>query len=42
MKVIKKMKVVSEIRTQQELNELKATMEIFIVTNRIRQIAQTA
>ena len=36
------MKVVSEIRTQQELNELKATMEIFIVTNRIRQIAQTA
>ena len=36
------MKVVSEIKTQQELNELKSTMEIFIVTNRIRQIAQTA
>jgi len=34
------MKVVSEIRTQQELNELKSTMEIFIVTTRIRQLAQ--
>jgi len=36
------MKVVSEIRTEQELNELKSTMEIFIVTNRIRQLAQMA
>jgi len=36
------MKIVSEIKTQQELNELKSTMEIFIVSNRIRQIAQLA
>jgi len=34
------MRIVSEVKTQQELNELKYTMEIFIVTNRIRQIAQ--
>jgi len=36
------MKVVSEIRSQQELNDLKSTMEIFIVTNRIRELAQLA
>jgi len=36
------MKVVSEIRSQQELVELKSAMEIFIVSNRIKQLAQTA
>lgn len=36
------MKIVSEVRTRQELNELKSTMEIFIVSNRIRQLAQNA
>jgi len=36
------MKIVSEIKSEQELNELKATMEIFIVSNRIRQLAAMA
>jgi len=36
------MKIVSEVRTQQELDDLKSTMEIFIVTNRVRQLAQNA
>jgi len=36
------MRIVSEVKTQQELNELKSTMEIFLVSNRIRQIAQGA
>jgi len=34
------MKVASEIRTRQELDELKAVMEIFIVNNRIRELAR--
>lgn len=42
MKVMKKMKVISEIRSQQELNDLKSTMEIFIVSNRIRELAKLA
>jgi len=33
------MNVVSEIKSQQELNEMKLVMEIFLVRNRIRQIA---
>jgi len=36
------MKIVSEVRTQQELNEMKAVMEIFIVNTRIRQLAEMA
>jgi len=36
------MKVASEIKTRQELNELKSVMEIFIVNNRIRELAQSA
>ena len=36
------MKIVSEISSQQELDEMKAIMEIFIVNNRIKQLAQEA
>jgi hypothetical protein len=39
MVVNKKMRIVSEVRTQQELSELKSTMEIFIVSNRIKELA---
>jgi len=34
------MKIVSEVTTQQELNEMKSVMEIFIVNTRIRQLAE--
>jgi hypothetical protein len=40
--VIEKMKIVSEIRSQQELDEMKSIMEIFVVNNRIRQLAEMA
>jgi len=33
------MKVVSDVRTQEELVEMKAVMEIFIVNTRIRELA---
>jgi len=36
------MKVVSDVRTQEELVEMKAVMEIFIVNTRIREIVHTA
>jgi len=36
------MRIVSEVKTQQELNDLKSTMEIYLVSKRIRQIAQNA
>jgi hypothetical protein len=36
------MRVVSEIRTRQELQQIKSTMEVFIVTNRIKQLAELA
>jgi len=36
------MKVVSEVKNQQELDELKATMEIFVVSARIKQLSQLA
>lgn len=36
------MKIVSEIKTQHELDELKSIMEIFIINNRIKEIAQNA
>jgi hypothetical protein len=36
------MKIVSEVRTQQDLDELKSVMEIFIVNNRIRELAKLA
>jgi len=36
------MKIVSEVTTQQELNEIKSVMEIFIVNIRIKQLAEMA
>ena len=36
------MKIVSEVKTQQELDELKIVMEIFIVNNRIIELARLA
>jgi hypothetical protein len=36
------MKIVSEVKNQQELDELKIVMEIFIVNNRIRELARLA
>lgn len=36
------MKLVSEVKTREELDELKSVMEIFIVNNRIRELAQAA
>ena len=36
------MKIVSEVKTQQELDELKIVMEIFIVNNRVRELARLA
>ena len=36
------MKIVSEVRSRQELDEMKSVMEIFVVTNRIRELAQGA
>jgi hypothetical protein len=42
-KVVKKnMKIVSEVSTRDELNEMKSIMEIFVVNNRIKQLAGTA
>jgi hypothetical protein len=35
------MKIVSEVKTQQDLDELKIVMEIFIVNNRIRELARS-
>ena len=42
MVVIKNMKIVSEVRTQQEFDEMKSVMEIFVVSNRIKQLAGMA
>ncbi len=36
------MRVVSEINTKKELEEMKVVMEIFVVNNRIKQLAETA
>ena len=36
------MKIVSEVKTQQELEDMKTIMEIFVVNNRIRQLAGMA
>ena len=36
------MKIVSEVRTQQELEDMKMIMEIFVVKNRVRQLAENA
>ena len=34
--------IVTEVRTQQELNALKLVMEIFIVNHRIRELVQSS
>jgi hypothetical protein len=36
------MKIVTEVNTQQELDEMKSVMEIFVISNRIRQIIDNA
>lgn len=36
------MKIVSEVRTQQDLDELKVVMELFVVNNRIKELAKSA
>ncbi len=36
------MKIISEVNNQQDFNELKSTMEVFIVTTRIKQLAEMA
>ena len=36
------MKIVSEVRSQQELNDMKTIMEIFVVNTRIRQLVENA
>jgi len=36
------MKIVTEVSTQQEFDEMKSVMEIFVITNRIRQIIGNA
>jgi len=36
------MKIVSEVNTRDELNELKAIMEVYVVNHRIKQLAGNA
>ena len=36
------MKIVSQIQTQQELDEMKSIMEVFVVNNRIKELAKIA
>jgi hypothetical protein len=36
------MKIVSEVKNQQELDEIKMIMEVYVVSNRIKEIAQNA
>jgi hypothetical protein len=36
------MRIVSEIKNKQELDDMKLIMEIFIVNNRIRELAEMA
>jgi len=36
------MRIVSEINTKQELEDMKVIMEIFVVNNRIKQLAEIA
>ena len=36
------MKIASEIRTKQELKELKSIMEIYLVSYRAKELAQSA
>jgi len=34
------MKIASEIGTQQELDELKSVMEVFLINTKVRQLAE--
>jgi hypothetical protein len=36
------MRIVSEVKTQQEFDEMKTVMEIFVVCNRIKQLAENS
>ncbi len=36
------MRVVTEINTRQELDEMKSIMEVFVVNHRIRELAHTS
>jgi len=36
------MKIVSEVKTKQELDEMKSVMEIFLVNTRIKQLGSLA
>jgi len=36
------MKIVSEVKSQQELDEMKSVMEIFVVSYKIKQLAGMA
>jgi hypothetical protein len=36
------MKIVSEVRTQQEFEEMKTIMEVFVVNHRVHQLAGMA
>jgi hypothetical protein len=36
------MRIVSEIKNKQELEDMKLVMEIFIVNNRVRELAEMA
>ncbi len=36
------MRIVSEINSRQELDELKSIMEIYVVNNRIKELAKNA
>jgi hypothetical protein len=36
------MKIVSQVTTQQEFEEMKTVMEVFVVSNRIKQLAVLA
>jgi hypothetical protein len=33
------MKIISEVKTQQEFDEMKSDMELFVVSYRIKQLA---
>ncbi len=36
------MRIVNDIKSRRELNEMKSVMEIFVVNSRIRQLAKNA
>jgi len=42
-KAVKKdMKIVSQVKTQQEFDEMKTIVEVFVVNHRIRELAMMA